>query len=265
MALAEKLFPKPHSKLSGSYANLGRLYLNQGRLAEAEPLLRRAVEVSEAAGDATTHDHAWRLTTLSLLDLEAERFEDAAARLEQAVALAETTLGPAHRRTLSIRLALASARAELRADAPLLADVEQLLRDIGSAPTRIDALLLAARLQAQQGQATNAAQTLEEARVLNAASKPASPDLAPRRALEARALLALGQREAARSAFLDAASDFESSGRASHPGRGRSLLQAALLLPVDDPERARLAAAARSILLEKLKPPAPSLTLLDKR
>ncbi|MCB1608884.1 MAG: serine/threonine protein kinase, partial [Xanthomonadales bacterium] len=198
VALAEKLFPKPHSKLSGSYANLGRLYLNQGRLAEAEPLLRRAVEVSEAAGDATTHDHAWRLTTLSLLDLEAERFEDAAARLEQAVALAETTLGPAHRRTLSIRLALASARAELRADAPLLADVEQLLRDIGSAPTRIDALLLAARLQAQQGQATNAAQTLEEARVLNAASKPASPDLAPRRALEARALLALGQREAAR-------------------------------------------------------------------
>ncbi len=263
VALAEKLFPEPHSKLSGSYANLGRLYLNQGRLSDAEPLLRRALEVSESAGEANTPDHALRLQALGLLDLESERFEDAIARFEQASALSEATVGPTHRRTLTARLSLVSARAELPGDTRLLGEVETLLAAIGPAPFRPEALLLAARLAARNGDRARAQAKLDEAETVWAKADPAAPETPHRFWLRARARAALDQHDAAREDFLAAVSAYQSSGREDHPGRGRALLQAALTHPAGSAERVRLGEQARRILLGSLRPPAASLAALD--
>jgi serine/threonine-protein kinase len=263
VALAERLFPEPHSKLSGSYANLGRLYLNLGRMSDAEPLLRRALEVSESAGEANTPDHALRLHVLGLLDLEHERFDEAIARFEQASSLSEATVGPSHRRTLSARLSLVSAQAEVRGDRRLLGEVEALLAAIGAAPFRPEALLLAARLAAGDDDGARARAALDEAESLWAKADPAAPETPHRFWLRARARAALGQQDAAYDDFLAAASAYQSSGRADHPGRGRALLQAARSHPDGSAERARLAEQARRILAGPLRPPAPSLAALD--
>jgi eukaryotic-like serine/threonine-protein kinase len=263
VALAEKLFPQPNSRLSGSYANLGRLYLNQGRLADAEPLLRRALEVSEAAGDGETPNHASRLHLLGLLAFEAERTDEAIKLLGQSLALAEARLGASHPRTLATRLALATARAEMDATVSLQADVDGLLAAIDTPALRSEALLLAARLAATRGQTAKAQTALDEAAVLLAAADPALPEHAQRLWMQGRALLALNQHDAARDALQQAAAAFQASGREQHPGRGRALLQAALLSPAGSADRASLGEQARAILEHQLQPPATSLALLD--
>jgi eukaryotic-like serine/threonine-protein kinase len=263
VAVAEKLFPKPHSKLSGSYANLGRLYLNQGRLSEAEPLLLRALEVSEAAGDSATPDHALRLSALGLLAHESERFDVAIQRLEQALALMRSTLGANHRRTVATRLALTMARAESHPEAISQNDIDRLLTATEQAPVRIEILLLSARIAATRNQRARAQSELDQARALMAAADRASPDEPKWRWLEGRALLAMGQIEAARDAFVHAARLYQESGRANHPGRGRALLQAAQLFAVGSKERLELGAEARTVLTQQLESPAASLALLD--
>jgi len=263
VTLAEKLFPQANSRLSGSYANLGRLYLNQGRLAEAEPLLRQALAVSQAAGDADTPNHASRLHSLGLLALDAERSGEAIVLLEQALMIWQSTLGPSHQRTLAARLSLAFARSEAATDTPLLAEVEALLADIGQASFRIEALLLTARLAAEAGQAARADTALDQARALLADADPAS-NLTPNRLwLEGRARLAMSQPEAALPLLIDAAAGYKASDREHHPARGRALLQAALLSPVASAERDDMAQQARVILTGRLLRPAPSLYLLD--
>lgn len=263
VALAEKLFPQPNSRLSGSYANLGAMLLKQGRLAEAEPLLRRALDVSEAAGDGATPNHALRLNQLGLLAAEFERTEEALVLFEQSLTLSLGTLGAKHRRTLATRLALATAKAELDTDAALLAEVDALLADIGQESFRIEALLLAARLAAAQGQTAKAQTAFDEAEVLLEDADPASPEHANRLWMEGRALLALNQHEAARDSIQQAAAIYQASGRERHPGRGRALLQAALLSPAGSADRARLGEQARAILDHRLQPPAASLALLE--
>jgi len=263
VALAEKLFPKANSRLSGSYANLGRLYLHQGRLADAEPLLRKALDVSAAAGDSGTPNHAARLLNLGLLAVEAERSSEAVALLGEALALLEAKLGASHRRTQEARLALFGARAEVEASRSLRAEVDALVAAMGPAPLRVDALLLSARLAAAQGDRPAAEATLGEAMPLVSESKPSAPATPNLRWEEARVRLALGQREAARLAFLEAASLYQAAGLATHPGRGRALLQVALLSPESGPERARLADEARAILGGQLARPSASLGLLD--
>ncbi|MGQ0801793.1 MAG: protein kinase domain-containing protein [Pseudomarimonas sp.] len=263
VTVAEKLFPNPHALLSGGYANLGRMLLNQGRLAEARPLIQRAFEVSEAAGAASTPDHASRLLSLGLLAFESEQFDAAITRFEQSLALTESTLGPSHRRSLSTRLALLTARAEFTIDSGLLAAINLLLVDVGPAPFRAEALLLKARIAASQGANADAQAALAEARTLMSAAKGPSPDAPKQQWMEARALLAMSQREDARAAFLAAAAAWAASGREAHPGRGRTLLHAALLHPDPSPERARLGSEARTILSQHLHPPAASLRTLE--
>jgi len=263
VALAEKLFPQPNSRLSGSYANIGRMLLNQGRLSEAEPLLRKALDVSEAAGDGNTPNHASRLHSLGLLAFEAERTTDAVSLFEQALALSEATLGTSHQRTLATRLALLTARADAPTDGPRLAEVEALLADIGEPPFRVEALLLASRLAAEQGASPRAQAALDEARERMANAEPSSLDASQRLWLQARALLALTERESARGAFLQAAESYQAAGLADHPGRGRALLRAALLHPAGSPEREGLGQQARAILSRQLQPPAASLLLLN--
>ena len=262
VALAEKLFPQPNSRLSGSYANLGRMYLNQGRLAEAAPLLHKSLEVSLAAGDADTPNHASRLYSLGLLAFEAERNDDAINLLEQALALWQSTLGASHRRILETRLNLAFARVEAGTDT-LLFEVETLLADIEQAPFRIEALLLTARLAAETGERHRAEAALTEARELMAAADSSSPVTPNRLWLEGRARLALAQREEARSAFLAAAIGYQESGREHHPGRGRASLQAALLYPAGSTERQEIGQQARAILSSQLPHTARSLILLE--
>lgn len=263
VALAEKLFPQANSRLSGSYANLGRLYLNQGRLAEAELLLHQALAVSQAAGDADTPNHASRLHSLALLAMEAERSAEAIVLLEQALMIWQSTLGSSHQRSLSARLSLAFARSEAAADTPLLTEIEALLADIGQAPFRIEALLLTARLAAEAGQAARADAALDQARALLADADPALAATPNRRWLEGRARLALAQPEAALTLMIDAAAGYKASGREHHPARGRALLHAALLSPLASAERDDMAEQARVILTGRLLHPAPSLQLLD--
>ncbi|MGE4070468.1 MAG: tetratricopeptide repeat protein [Lysobacterales bacterium] len=263
VAVAEKLFPKPHSKLSGSYANLGRLYLNQGRLTEAEPLLRHSLAVSEAAGDAGSPDHALRLNALGLLAHETEHFAEAARRFEEAIALSRSTLGPTHQRTLTMRLALMMVIAETHASAVGMDELEQLRSALARAPQRIEALLLLARLAATRNQGARAKAEWEQAHALMAAADSASPDRPKWRWLEGRALLAMQQIPAARDAFLDAARLYQDSARGEHPDCGRALLQAALLSAAGSDERQDLGAQARAVLTLQLNPPAPSLALLD--
>jgi serine/threonine-protein kinase len=262
VAVAEKLYPEPHSKLSGSYANLGRLYLNQGRLAEAAPLLDRALEVSEGAGESGTPDHAVRLSGVGLLALESERYADALGYFEQAAAMSEATLGKSHRRTVAMRLVLIAARAEIRPDASQVAYVDSLLADIGQAPQRTDALLLGARLAAGLGQISKATALLDEARERMGSGDPIAPATPHQQYLLGRALEALQQDEAARRAFLESASAYAALGQERHPGRGRALLQAALLMPPGSPERTRIGAEARQILEIHLQSPAASLAQL---
>lgn len=264
VALAEKLFPQPNSRLSGSYSNLGRLYLNQGRLADAGPLLHKALEVSQAAGESNTPNHVLRVQALGLLAAEAERGEEAVALLSQALSLSEVALGPAHARTLGARFVLLLERANLGARPPLLGEVQALLSDAGKAPFHTEAALLAARVAAEEGDRAAAESAMREAEAALADSPPGAPELPKRRWLQGLALLALGQPDAARDAFVQSASLYEASARAVHPGRGRALLQAALLSPAGSQERARLGSEARDILERQLQPPAASLALLEQ-
>ncbi len=264
VAVAEQLYPEAHSKLSGAYANLGRLYLNQGRLAEAAPLLTRALAVSEAAGESGTPDYALRLSGVALLAAETERHDEAVRHFQKAVTLSEATVGTAHRRTLGMRLALLAAQAESGADREVMAGLEGLLGELSQAPQRIEALLLGARLQAASGHSGKANALLQEARTGMTEGDPSAPERAGQHFLLGRALLALHQREDALRAFLEAAAAYAASGRKQHPGRGRALLQAALLTPTGTPERTQLGTEARLILESHLKPPAASLATLDR-
>jgi len=262
VAVAEKMFRQPHARLSGNYANLGRLLLNQGRLAEAAPLLQRALDVSEAAGDANTPEHASRLLSVGLLAIEYEQWEVAVERLGQAFVLAQATLGPAHRRTLSTRLALLTARAD-RGDAGLLPEVDALLAASGDAPFRTEILLLRARLAAVSGDQAAARAALADADALMTKASGNALEAPNRLWLRARALLAQGQNDPARDAFLAAASAWQRSGRDAHPGRGRALLQAAALHPAGSAERLKLGGLARDILSRHLERGSPSLRVLE--
>ena len=263
VALAEKLFEQPNSRLSGSYANLGRLYLNLGRLAEAEPLLHKALEVSKATGDADTPNHASRLYSLGLLAAEAERTAEAIDWFEQALLIWENTLGGSHRLTLETRLHLAQAQAQSGRGSVSLAETETLLAAIDQDSMRVEALLLLARLAAEEGERPRAEAALEEVRVLIAAADPSSPATPNRMWLKGQARLALSQPDAAQSAFLSSAAGYLESGRAYHPGRGRAMLQAGLLSPPGSAERRELLEQARVILNAQLQLPARSLDLLD--
>ena len=262
VALAERLFSQPNSRLSGAYANLGRLYLNQGRLAEAEPLLRKALDVSEAAGEGDTANHALRLQALAQLAAEAERHGEAIDLLTRALAMSEARLGASHQRTQGMHLVLLLERAAATRTPPL-DEVRPLLAALDATPLRIEALLLAARAAAGEGDRSAAEAALREAGTAISDSPPQAPETPNRHWLQGHALLALGQQEAAREAFLRAAALYQSSARADHPGRGRALLQAALLTTDDSAERERLGNAARDVLQKQLRPPAPSLALLD--
>jgi tetratricopeptide (TPR) repeat protein len=220
--------------------------------------------VSEAAGDADTPNHAWRLNNLGQLAFETERHDDAVASYGQALAILDRTLGASHRSTQSTRLALLMARAETGSSPALRAELDMFLTALGPAPNRIDALLLAARLAAESADEPAAQSARAEAVGLVANQAPDSPEAPNRHWLHARALAAMAKRDAAREAFIEAATGYAVSGRAQHPGRSRALLQAALLHPAGSPERTTLGGEARDILIRQLAPPAPSLVLLER-
>lgn len=263
VALAEQLFPQPNSRLSGSYANLGSLYLSQGRLNEAEPLLERALEVSAATGDESTPTHGIRHYQLGMLAFEAERTDLAIDHWQRAHSLFEGILGSDHRRTRNIRFLLTLARIEAGREQPSLAEADALVEIFAGDSMRVAALLLAARLAAEQGLVEEAEDRLDLALEAYAISQASPPEIARRYWLEGRVRDALSQPAAARDAYLAAARAYQRAGRESHPARGRALLHAALLTPHGDAERTSLGHQAREILGQRLQPPASSLRLLD--
>ena len=76
--------------------NLGLLYERRGAFAEAEPHLRRCVDILKPSQDKPTRQYAHALSTLALLLSRMERFEEAEARYKEALASFETTCGPDH-------------------------------------------------------------------------------------------------------------------------------------------------------------------------
>ncbi|MGY6554474.1 MAG: protein kinase domain-containing protein [Wenzhouxiangella sp.] len=262
--LARHLFPQPTVQLTGTYVNLGRFLLSRGRPAEAEPLFLRAYALAAEAGISQTPSHAVELAAMALLTMDTERFDEAFDWLEQALAIADELLPPEHRLPSSLRLNLIQARIEAGRSDTELSEVLALVDTSESTNQRIPALLLAARLAAEQQQPDQARAALHEAHVL----RPELPHavIAERARwtwLTALAQEALGDTEAAQASFLATAAEYRDAGRDHHPRRGRALLRAALLAPADDPERQHLIDQARPILLEHLQEPAPSLALLE--
>lgn len=85
----------------------GRMCQAVGRLEEAEPLLKRAVEACKRAKGEEHHDTATHMQTLAALMTERGRLEEAEELHERASSICSKVLGPKHRDTLRSRNALA--------------------------------------------------------------------------------------------------------------------------------------------------------------
>jgi tetratricopeptide (TPR) repeat protein len=89
--------------------NLGLLYFDQGKLAEAESLLHVALEIREAHYGSKHQYVAETLVNLAELSLQETRTEDALELFQRALAILQYTLGPDHPETQEARQDYAAA------------------------------------------------------------------------------------------------------------------------------------------------------------
>ncbi len=82
---------------------LARVYRNQRRYAEAEPLYQRALSIREQQVGPEHPDTANSLNSLALLYQDQRRYAGAEPLYQQALSICEQQLGPAHPDTLMIR------------------------------------------------------------------------------------------------------------------------------------------------------------------
>jgi tetratricopeptide (TPR) repeat protein len=95
LGIAERLLGADHPDLLTHLQNLAALRRVQGRTADAEALLNRALAIGEKAGG--NHPHfAKALNNLALVYQEQGRYAEAEALFERAFATAEKVLGPDH-------------------------------------------------------------------------------------------------------------------------------------------------------------------------
>ena len=104
--------------------NLARLLQDTNRLAEAEPLMRRALAISEASLGPDHPDVATGLNNLARLLKATNRLAEAEPLMRRALAISEASLGPDHP-NVAIRL---NNLAGLLQDTNRLAEAEPLMR-----------------------------------------------------------------------------------------------------------------------------------------
>lgn len=241
VSVAERLYPKPHPRLSGAYGNLGAMYLKNGRLSEAEIYLRKGIAVTEALGDRSSSVYQSRLLNIGQLALEREDLAAAREALERSLALRRANLGEGHPRTAHARLALAKLDLLEGRDAAALAGATQALDAYGPSANPSDqlpALLVSARVHARRAQAAEARELLQRAQALT------RPDSLRERAGAELAsgylLRELAEPERAATAFANAVQSLDALFPAGHPARARAQVALAeLCLQQGDPDCAR--------------------------
>ncbi len=93
--------------------NLALLLQATNRLAEAEPLMRRALAIDEKSYGPDHPDVAIRLNNLAGLLQDTNRPAEAEPLMRRALAILEKSLGPDHPSTVTVRNNLAGLKAAL--------------------------------------------------------------------------------------------------------------------------------------------------------
>jgi CHAT domain-containing protein/Tfp pilus assembly protein PilF len=96
LAIREKVLGPDHPDVATILNNLVRLYRNQGRTAEAEPLLQRALAIREKALGRDHPDVATSLNDLAVLYRDQGRTAEAEPLYKRSLAIWEKALGPDH-------------------------------------------------------------------------------------------------------------------------------------------------------------------------
>ena len=94
--------------------NLARLLQDTNRLAEAEPLMRRALAIDEKSYGPDHPNVAIHLNNLAQLLQDTNRLDEAQPLMRRALAIFEKSLGAGHPNTAIVRDNLAELEAALR-------------------------------------------------------------------------------------------------------------------------------------------------------
>lgn len=109
-AIVERSLGLEHDWTFTAWSNLGRVLLEQGRLAEAEPLLSRALEGRRGRHGVDSPRTAGVLQAMAELRFEQGARREAIAMAEEAVAMSRRGFGPRDRRTAVALVVLAELR-----------------------------------------------------------------------------------------------------------------------------------------------------------
>jgi tetratricopeptide (TPR) repeat protein len=96
LQIDEETLGPDHHDVAASLNNLARLYVSQGRFAEAEPLYKRALSIGEKALGLDHLSVATRLSNLAGLYYRQGRYADAEPLYKRALAIQEKALGLDH-------------------------------------------------------------------------------------------------------------------------------------------------------------------------
>src|SRR5262249_35011858 len=94
--LAEKTLPPGHREIATRLNNLAQLLQDTNRLAEAGPLMRRALEIDEASFGPGHPNVGIRLNNLALLLQATDRLAEAEPLMRRALEIDEASFGPDH-------------------------------------------------------------------------------------------------------------------------------------------------------------------------
>jgi class 3 adenylate cyclase/tetratricopeptide (TPR) repeat protein len=89
-------FSREHPDVAIQLNNLAYLYRAAGRLAEAEPLLKQALAITERALGREHPDIAISLNSLARIYRESGRYDEAASALKEAISISENMVGREH-------------------------------------------------------------------------------------------------------------------------------------------------------------------------
>ncbi len=162
LALKRSLGASP-SALASSLNNLGLTLSERGKYAEAEPLLREAVQTWQASGGAASEYLAVGLNNLASVLRQQGRLDDAIPLLEQAIAIRRQRFGnghPALAQALGQLGQVLNAKGELAAAEPMLREALQIRQRVygDEHPDTITSLNNLASLLHDQGDLARAEQ-----------------------------------------------------------------------------------------------------------
>ena len=96
LAIDEAAFGKDHPDVARGLNNLARLYQDTNRLKEAEPLMKRVVDILENPGGQPLPNYAVALNNLALLYQATNRLKEAEPLYKRALAIDEAAFGRDH-------------------------------------------------------------------------------------------------------------------------------------------------------------------------